>query len=171
MTDEATLIEAHAEKKKMGTGAKVAIGCGSGCLVFILLLVAAILAGVFYVKNIITKYEDDLKSHGFETVVQEQMLEVVDPVSEPILFKGQMVRIMADCSTNMAVLAQACEVHGTVLGTFYFRGQVLTVHPGAELLGGADIQAQVLQNNGKIEGEITGKYQLLEAPSRTNPPE
>ncbi len=171
MTEETILLEKSAEKKKMGTGAKVAIGCGSGCLVVVLLIVVVIVAGAFYVKNIITKYEVDLKSHGFETVVQEQMLDVVDPVSELILFKGQIVRIMANCSTNMAVLAQACEIHGTIEGKLYFRGQMLTIHPGAELLGGADVQAQVLLNNGKIEGEMTGKYQLSEPQTHSSPSE
>lgn len=171
MTEETILLEESAKKKKMGTGAKVAIGCGSGCLVVVLLIVAVVVAGAFYVKNMISNYEADLKSHGFETVVQEQMLNVVDPVTEPILFKGQVVRIMTDCSTNIAVLAQACEIHGTIEGKLYFRGQMLTIHPGAELLGGADVQAQLLLNNGKIEGEMTGKYQLSEPQIHSDSPE
>ena len=150
------------EKKKMGTGAKVAIGCGSGCLVVVLLVAVAVGVGAFYVKKIISKYETELKGLGFETVTQGQMVDVTEPVAEPILFKGQIVRIMSDCSTNIAVLAQACEIHGKIDGKLYFRGQVLTVQPGAEILGGIDAQAQMIQNNGKIEGGISGKYQLIE---------
>ncbi len=160
MTEESTMDETGAKKKKMGTGAKVAIGCGSGCLVVVLLAAVAIAVSAFYVKKIVSKYETELKGHGFETVVQNQMLNITEPVIEPILFKGQSVRIMSDCSTNMAVLAQVCEIHGTIEGKLYFRGQMLTVHPGAEILGGVDAQAQLVQNNGKIEGGITGKYQV-----------
>lgn len=171
MAEEKIITEAGTEKKKMGTGAKVAIGCGSGCLVVVLLIAVAAIAGTVYVKKIITKYETELKSHGFETVVTGQMLDITDPIDEPILLKAQVVRIMSDCSTNMAVLAQACEVSGTIEGKLYFRGQVLTVHPGAEILGGMDAQAQLVQNNGKIEGGMTGKYQLIEPGDFSTPPE
>lgn len=168
MAEETTMDETGVKKKKMGTGAKVAIGCGSGCLVVVLLFAVAIATGAFYVKKIVSKYETELKGHGFETVMQEQMLNITEPVTEPILFKGQSVRVMSDCSTNMAVLAQVCEIHGTVEGKLYFRGQMLTIHPGAEILGGADVQAQLVQNNGKIEGGITGKYQLVGSTSLPN---
>lgn len=162
---------ADAEKRKMGIGVRVAIGCGSGCLLVVLLAVVAIIAGTVYVKKTISKYETELKGYGFETVTQAQVLNVTEPITEPILFKGQSVRIMSDCSTNMAVLAQVCELHGRVEGRLYFRGQVLTVHPGAEILGGVDAQAQVLQNNGKIEGGITGKHQLIKPSGVSNVPE
>lgn len=170
MAEETIMTEIGAEKKKMGTGVKVAIGCGSGCLVLVLVAVLAILAGVFYVKKIISKYENELKGYGFDTVTQGQMLNITEPIDEPILFKGQSIRIMSDCSTNMAVLAQVCEVHGRIEGKLYFRGQVLTVHPGAEILGGVDAYAQLLQNNGRIEGGITGQYQLVEPPAASNTP-
>ena len=150
------------EKKKMGTGAKVAIGCGSGCLVVVLLAVIGIGVGMFYVKKMIGKYELELKGYGFEQVTAGQMLTITDPITEPVILKGQAVKIMSDCSTNLAVMAQVCEIFGKVDGKLYFRGQMLTVHPGAEITGGVDAQAQVVQNNGTIEGGMTGKYQLLE---------
>ena len=159
------MTETGMEKKKMGTGAKVAIGCGSGCLVVVLLVVVAVGVGAFYVKKMISRYETELKGYGFETMATGQALDINEPVDEPLLFKGQVVRIMADCSTNIAVLAQVCEVYGKIDGKLYFRGQVLTVQPGAEILGGIDAQAQVIQNNGKIEGGISGKYQLIELPA------
>lgn len=156
------MTETGVEKKKMGTGAKVAIGCGSGCLVVVLLAAVGIGVGIFYVKNLVVRYETELKGYGFESVTKGQVLDITEPVTEPILFKGQVVRLMADCSTNVAVLAQVCEVHGKVDGKLYFRGQMLTVQPNAEILGGVDAHAQVIQNNGKIEGPITGRYQLVE---------
>jgi hypothetical protein len=146
----------------MGAGAKVAIGCGSGCLVIILLLVIGIGGGAFYVKQMIGKYEAELKGYGFEQVRTGQMLTITDPINEPVILKGQAVEIMSDCSTNLAVPARVCEIFGKVDGKFYFRGQMLTVHPGAEISGGMDAQAQIVQNNGTIDGGMTGKYQLLD---------
>ena len=156
------MAEAGVEKKKMKTGAKVAIGCGSGCLGIILLAVAAVVVGTLYVKKIVSKYEMELKGYGFEEVTSGQMLNITQPVTDPILFKAQSIRIMSDCSTNMAVLAQVCEIDGTIEGKLYFRGQVLTINPGAEVLGGIDAQAQLLQNKGLVHGGITGKFQLIE---------
>jgi hypothetical protein len=139
--------------------------------VLILIAVAAIIAVTVYVKKTISRYENELKGYGFETVKAGQMLTLSDPVDEPVLFKAQSVRIMSDCSTNMAVLAQMCEVYGRVEGKLYFRGQILTVHPGAEILGGLDVQTQLLQNSGKIEGSVTGKYQLIEPGAASKNPE
>ena len=162
------MTDSEVKKKKMGTGAKVAIGCGSGCLGLVVLVALLIGGGAFYVKKIISKYETELKGYGFETVTTGQVLDITEPITQPVLLKGQVVRIKADCSCDIAVLAQACEVYGKVDGKLYFRGQVLTVQPGGEILGGVDAQAQVLQNKGKIEGGITGKYQLIEAGAETS---
>ncbi len=150
------------EKKKMGTGAKVAIGCGSGCLVVVLLGGVLIGVGAVYLKKMIAGYEAELKGYGFESVTSGQVLDITEPVTEPTLFKGQVIRILTDSSTNIAILAQVCEIHGQVDGKLYFRGQVLTVEPRAKILGGIDAQAQVIQNNGTIKGGITGKYQLVD---------
>jgi hypothetical protein len=130
--------------------------------VFVLLAVVGIVIGAFYVKNLITDYEAELKHSGFEQVVQSTAVTITDPITEPLLLKGQAVKIMADCSTNLAVLAQVCEVYGKIDGTLYFRGQILTIQPGAEILGGMDVKAQVLQNYGRVEGDVIGEFQLIE---------
>jgi len=118
------------------------------------------------VKKTITRYEQELKGFGFEKVASGQMLDMAEPVTEPILLKGQMVRIMAGSTTNLAVLAQACEVNGRIEGTLYFRGQVLTVNPGAVITGGVNAHAQALVNHGTIKGGITGKHQALSPPQQ-----
>jgi hypothetical protein len=162
--------ERPAQKKKLGTGAKWAIGCSSGCLTVLVLAIALGFAGYAYIKKAVAGYETELKGLGFETVIQQQMVDVTQPITQPVLLKGQMVRIMADCSTNIAVLAQVCEINGKVDGKIYFRGQVLTIGPNGEVLGGIDAQAQFIQNNGRIEGEISGKYQLIPSEIHSDSP-
>ncbi|MCF7848292.1 MAG: hypothetical protein K9M45_05530 [Kiritimatiellales bacterium] len=171
MSEEAIWLEEKPVKKKLGTGAKWGIGCGSGCLVLILLVAGVAIFSVFYVKKIVATYETELKGLGFEKVEMAQMQDVHDPVTEPILFKGQTVRIFADCSTNIAVLAQLCEIHGKIEGKLYFRGQLLTIQPKAEITGGLDATAQLVQNHGKVEGGITGKHQLIDTRPRSQPAE
>ncbi len=167
MTELAETTPDAPQKKKMGTGAKWAIGCGSGCLTLIVIVIAITIAGAVFVKKAIAKYETELKALGFETVVSGQAVDVTEPITTPQLFKGQMVRILADSDTDVAVLAQLCEIHGVIRGKLFFRGQMLTLKPGSKVLGGIDVQAQMLQNQGEISGEMTGKYQLISAPTET----
>jgi hypothetical protein len=168
MTDSTKTMEQMPDapqKKKLGTGAKWAIGCGGGCLTMIVIVVALIIAGTVFVQKIITKYETELKGLGFETVIAGQLVTVTEPITSPQLFKGQVVRILTDADTDVAVLAQTCEINGTIQGKLYFRGQMLTINPGSKVLGGIDIQAQILQNRGEVSGEITGKYQSASTPA------
>ncbi len=146
------------EKKGLSKGAKWGIGCGVGCLTFIVILAIAGFIGFKVVKAKIDKVEAELKSHGFEHVVKGQMLEISDNITKPELYMGQIVKIMGDCSTNLAVMSQLCEIHGKINGDFYFRGQLLTIQPNAVIEGNLDIKAQALQNYGKVNGEIIGTY-------------
>ena len=149
-------------KKGMSTGAKWGIGCGIGCLVILILVVAGSIFGIRYATRKVADMTQDLKQYGFEKQVKGQVLEVREDITEPTLYIGQMVKILGNCSTNLAILAQMGEIHGKVEGKVYFRGQVLTIQPNAELMNGLDVTAQVIQKYGKIDGEITGKYQAID---------
>jgi hypothetical protein len=165
MTTETT---EQAEPKKTGrsTGAKWGIGCGIGCLVVILLIAAVGFAGYFVVKRLIEDTKQELVGYGFDNVVMRQMVETSDPIVEPTLFIGQAVKLLGPSSTDVAVMAQAAEIHGRIDGKLYFRGQVLTIQPNAVITGGLDVKAQAIQNYGTIEGDISGTYQAMQG----NPP-
>ena len=150
------------KKKGMSTGAKWGTGCGMGCLTVIIIIAVLAFIG-FRVAN--AKLEEvtlEMKEFGFENVVKQQMIEVGDEITEPTLYMGQMVKIIGNCSTNLAIVAQMAEIHGKVDGKVYFRGQMLTIQPEAELLNGLDVKAQVVQKYGKIHGDITGEGYVLD---------
>ena len=151
----------NVKKKGMSTGAKWGLGCGIGCLTVIIVISIGLFITVKFVKDKIDETASELEQLGFENVVKGQALEIGNKIIKPTLYMGQVVKIMADCSTDLAVMAQVCEIHGKVDGKVYFRGQVLIIQPHAELKNGLDIVAQVLQKYGKIEGEITGDYQTV----------
>ncbi len=153
-------IVQNVEKKGMSTGAKWGLGCGIGCLTVIIIISIGIFMTVRFVKGKIDETASELKQLGFENIVKGQVLEITDKITEPTLYIGQVVKIMTDCDTDLAVIAQVCEIHGKVDGKVYFRGQTLIIQPYSELKNGLDIMAQALQKYGKIEGEITGKYQM-----------
>lgn len=152
----------NVEKKGMSTGAKWGLGCGIGCLAIIIILAIAGFVGFKLVKEKIDETTVELQELGFVNVVTGQALEITDEITRPTLYKAQMVKILADCNTDLAVMAQICEIHGKVDGKVYFRGQVLIIQPQAELRNGLDVLAQVIQKFGTVKGEITGKYQTIQ---------
>ena len=150
------------QKKSMSTGAKWGVGCGIGCLTLIIIIAIVAFVGYRFAKGKMEDMTQEMKHLGFEQVVKQQAIEVADEITEPTLYVGQIVRILGNCSTNLAIIAQAAEIHGKVDGKVYFRGQVLTIQPKAELLNGLDVTAQVVQKYGKVHGEIAGQYQSLD---------
>lgn len=154
------------QKKGWSTGAKWGMGCGMGCLTIIVALVAVSVVGYRFAKDKLEDVTREMKQLGFEHVITLQSMEVRDPITVPTLYRGQMVKIFGDCHTNLAVVAQMAEIHGRVSGKLYFRGQMLTLQPNAEVLGGVDVAAQVVQNYGTIHGGITGKCQLIKSPAK-----
>jgi hypothetical protein len=149
-------------KKGMSTGAKWGVGCGGGCLTVIVIIAVAAFIGFRFVKGKLEGATLEMKQLGFENVVKQQAIEVTDEITEPTLYIGQIVKILGNCNTNLAIIAQMAEIHGKVAGKVYFRGQMLTVQPNAELLGGLDATAQMIQRYGKIHGEITGQHQVMD---------
>ena len=148
-------------KPGMSTGAKWGLGIGIGCLGLILVLGIAGFVGMRFLKGKLDGMTADLKTHGFDKTIKGQILEVRDPIAEPTIYMGQVVKVYADCSTNLAIVAQVGEIFGRVEGKLYFRGQVLTIQPKAEIMGGLDATAQVVKNLGRVSGEITGKHQII----------
>jgi hypothetical protein len=149
------------KKKGLSTGAKWGIGCGCGCLVMVVLIVIGVFFGVRYAKNKVTAMSQELRQYGFEKEVKGQVVEVRDEITEPTLYTAQIVKILGNCTTNIAILAQMAEIHGKVEGKVYFRGQILTIQPNAEIMNGLDVMAQVIQKYGTVNGEITGSYQSI----------
>ena len=151
-----------AQKEGRSTAAKWGIGCGIGCLTLIVLIGIGGFFGWRFAKGKLDEMTEELKPLGFEKVVTKQAIEIKDEITEPTIYRGQMVKILGNCTVDLAIIAQMAEIHGKVDGKVYFRGQILTVQPKAELLGGLDVMAQAVQQYGKVTGEITGKYQALD---------
>ena len=153
-------------KKGMSTGAKWGLGCGVGCLVIVILVAVGGFVGYRVIKGKIAGTVTELKNLGFAKVETGPQFVVTTDITEPTLYVAQMVKITGNCTTNLAIVAQMAEIHGRVDGKVYFRGQILVVQPNAELRGGLDVQAQVIQKFGRIDGAITGVYQALDDKSK-----
>ena len=156
MTEQAMAVN---PKAGMGTGGKCALGCGGGCLVMLIMLFTITLAGFKYLNEWIETNTDEFREKGFEQVVKGQIIEITSDVTEPTLYIGQSVKIRSDCTTNLAVIAQMCEVYGEVDGSMYFKGQMLIVQPSAHVKGDLDVFGQMIENFGTIDGNVVGQYQ------------
>ena len=93
--------------------------------------------------------------------VEGQMIEVADRVTEPTIYIGQSVRIMNGSERGMAFLCQTAEIHGNVAGNVHFVGQMITIKEDAELMRDLEVTAQLVNLFGKVDGKVTGLYQVL----------
>lgn len=163
--------EVEAGRRKTSTGTKVLITCGIGCAVLVVIVVIAGLVGFGFVKKHLEKWTAEFEDRGFKKVTAQE-LTITNDVTEPTLFVGQMVKITGNADTDVAIIAQMAEIHGTISGKLYFRGQMLVIKRAAELQQGLDVKAQIVTIEGKVSGEITGKYQqLIDQRNETAPEE
>ena len=81
--------------------------------------------------------------------------------TEPTIYIGQSVRILNGSDRGMAFLCQTAEIHGPVVGNVRFIGQALTIKENAELMRDLEVTAQLVNLFGKVDGKITGVYQML----------
>jgi hypothetical protein len=160
------------KKKKMSAGAKWGLGCGIGCLSVIVIGVVVItLVTMSFLEKADTAAEIMRTEHGLTNLVSRQDLSVREDIDTPTVYKGQMVKISGDCSTDIGIVAQVAEIHGTVEGKVYFCGQILIIQPGAEIKNGIEVVtfAQIIKNEGKVTGGIVGPYQQLDDSGATVP--
>lgn len=157
----------------MNNGAKWGIGCGIGC--FTALIVGSILFVIgsrFILKQSVElqkiREQEELlerrmlEERGFSNYIEAQTFSIKDDIEDPTIYKGQTFELWGDCKTNICVLTQVCEIYGTVEGNLIFKGQVLKIHPNALIKGDVEANAQSIRSRGKINGSITGKYQILD---------
>lgn len=144
-------------KKGMSTGAKWGIGCGSGCLVLIILGAILLLGGWSWVKGKIDEEAQPFRDQGFAEQTG-QMIRVTEAPADNSLYVGQMVLINTDTDKEIAIIAQMAEVKGTHTSKIYFRGQMIKIHEGASLEGGLDVKCQVIDGTNKVPGGVTGTY-------------
>ncbi len=150
------------EKKGMGTGAKVGIGCGIGCLGLIVVAVIGGFLAVQWVQGKITEFEEEFAAKGFTEGQSGQIIELTEPPTEPSFYKAQLVTIdlSAPVTVEFGVLAQQIEIlNGTFQENVYCRGQVVILGSGAIFEKDIDVTCQLVQDQGaEIRGELTGSY-------------
>ena len=156
----------------MNSGAKWAIGLGSGCLVVLVVcVVLAILAGRF-VSHKSAEAEQrreaereaflaGMRARGFTNTISGQSVTIEEDIDQATIYEAQTFKLWGNCSTDLCVVAQTCEIFGTVEGTLIFEGQTLTIHPNGVIKGDLEVDAQTVERHGEVHGTVSGSYQVF----------
>ncbi len=149
-------------KQGLGTGAKVAIGCGVATLVVIVACGIAGFAGWRWVEKQIAQFEQEFAELGLDPGGTGQMLTVTQAPTEPSYYKGQIVTLNFNepVDVPIGVIAQQVEVSGEFKQPVYFRAQVIVLKSNSRFHQDVDVMCQVIDDQGAtIDGKITGTYQ------------
>jgi len=149
--------------KKSGKGKKIACGCGCGCLVIILIII-----GFFYwAYQTVAVYVDGFEEQGYARVFgQEIVISESDSVTGPVVYFGQQVTIAGTIDGDVAVACQQLTVKGTINGNLDILAQQVTITDSGVVTGNIHSEGvQMLLVNGRVDGEITGDYQLMQKKS------
>ena len=94
-----------------------------------------------------------------------QVVTVTFPPAEETYYVAQEVRISTAVDKEIGIVAQSAVLNGTFEEKVYFRGQSIVIEPQAHLKKGLDVQCQVIDQQGKVDGGISGNYGALNAAS------
>lgn len=156
----------------MSKGSNWGIGLGIGCLVLLIGQAALILVGANFVARKAHQMQavraaeraqliEELRARGFVNETQGQSMTIEQVITQPTIYDVQVFKLFGDCTTDLCVLAQHGEIHGTVEGDLVFRGQVLIIESNAVVKGNLELDAQSVTKRGRVEGSITGTYQTF----------
>lgn len=148
----------------MSTGAKVGVGCGSGCLILIIVCAIGGFVGWQWVQGKVEEFETEFAEMGFKAGPSGQALVVTEVPTEPTFYKAQMVtfNFTEPVTVEIGVIAQQLEIEqGNFAENVYFRGQIVSLQPGANLEKELNVYCQIIKElGGKVVGGITGTYQV-----------
>jgi len=145
-------------KKKWTTGRKIGCGC---VLAALLALIIAIVLGVIAWQWAMA-FPRAFQEQGYATVSGQKISVPHDAtVSADTVYIGQHVQFNGVATGNLAFFCQVVEIKGTVEGDIDILGQVLKILPGGVVKGDIRCEGlQVLQNDGSIEGAVSGTVQM-----------
>jgi len=157
-------------KKRMSTGAKIGIGCGVAALLLILICGGLIWYGIDYAIKEANKFAADFESRGYVRQ-SSQVIDVNQTLSQPTVFLAQTVRINAPVDASLAFAVQVAEINANVNGDIDFYGQILKINPGVVITGDVRVKgAQVVDNKGTVQGQVTGSYGNAPRPKQPSQP-
>jgi len=146
------------QPKSSGSGCLKATGIG--CLVVLIAIGGLGYAGYRFFRRQYTAVMERYERDGYKKI-EGQFIEITETITEPTIFVGQSIKINGGSERGIALLCQSGTISGKVAGNVHFVGQTLTIHKDALLMRDLDVTAQVVNQFGKVDGKITGVYQVM----------
>ena len=107
------------------------------------------------------EFAKSFEDRGYRRV-DSAIITVTEPVTEPTVFTGNIVKLKADIHGDVAIMGKIVDVEGTVEGNIEFSGVSLTIESGAVVKGNIHANpATSIVVNGEVQGRITGSYRSL----------
>ncbi len=154
----------------MSTGVKLVLGCLAVALVCVLAACGGVLYLGWWGWSQIDALGQEFVAKGYRREMG-QVITVPGPVNEPTVYTAQVVRVTGEVNADVAFLVQVAEISGQVNGDIDFSGQVLHIQKGAVVKGDIRVKAaQAVVVEGRVEGQITGNYSVLQDRRMENAP-
>ncbi len=150
--------------KSGNAGTRVAVGCGSGCLGLVALLILVVIGMGFWIRNDIAKGRTQMEEKGLKLAPgsEKKTITVTDVPTEPTYYTAE-VGVQFDFDEPVTVpigaVALFCEFNGEFTEPVSARGMLISMKPGTVFRKKLEVKALVIEDEGAtLEDGITGDY-------------
>lgn len=127
-------------------------------------------AGFRYFEGKAQGFVAEFEAQGYSKVEGKRVF-TKEEIPEKRVYLAEFCRIGAGSSSDLAIVGQIAEVHGTVNGDLSFWGQTLLIKEDAVITGNLNAPwCQLIILDGRVDGNISGFYQLLIDEEGPRPP-
>lgn len=158
---------APASKKSLGTGSKVAIGCGIGCMGMVVLFIVGAFALSIWLYGKLDKGKAQMEEAGLTLAEgpKEQRLVVTEVPTTPTYYVAdESIKFLFTEPVTVPIGGAAPLIlfEGTYQDKVYARSMGISLARDSLFEKGLDVETWVIEDEGaKLNGEITGSYKSV----------
>ncbi len=156
-----------ASKKSLGTGSKIAIGCGIGCMgIVVLFIVSAFALSIWYYGKL-EKGKTQLEEAGLTLMEssKEPRLVITEAPTTPTYYTAEesiKFQFSEPVTVPIGGVAPLILFEGIYQDKVYARSMGISLARDSLFEKGLDVETWVIEDEGaKLNGEITGNYKTV----------
>jgi hypothetical protein len=146
------------------------LGCGGVLFVCMLICGGALAYGIKWGMDQVNAIAGEYENKGYKRHFG-QVVEVGQSPTEKTVYVCQLLTVTDDVEVDIAIVSQVAELKANIHGDVDFAGQVLKLEKGCTIDGDLRIKnAQAIEIEGEVKGDITGNYMMLKYGDKTYGP-
>ncbi|MDP7009649.1 MAG: polymer-forming cytoskeletal protein [Phycisphaerales bacterium] len=146
------------EDAKNRSAKKIIGGCGCGCLVILIVLTGLLYWGYRHLTSYVREFEEQGYALHFD---QEVSIHSGVITEGPLVFFAQKVTVDGTIQGDVAAMCQHLTINGTIDGDLHVKAQLVTISATGVVTGAMHSDGvQVFKNDGRVDGEISGTFQV-----------